>query len=64
MHQTRIPADVKCTSLFFRKSKWNHTDVFSDEDDEDDSDFDMDDSMKASTLGKKSSFNKSDGTKR
>lgn len=44
-----------------RKSKWNHTDMFSDDDD-DDEHGDMDGSTKASTMAKTSFFNKSEGT--
>ncbi|KAG0609787.1 hypothetical protein M758_7G013900 [Ceratodon purpureus] len=43
-----------------RKSKWNHTDMFSDDDDDDEYG-DMDGSMKASTMAK-TRTNKSDGT--
>lgn len=43
-----------------KKSKWNHTDMFSDDDDDDEYD-DMDGSTKASTMAK-TKTNKSDGT--
>ena len=44
-----------------RKSKWNHTDMFSDDDDDDDEYGDMDGSTKASTMAK-TRTNKSEGT--
>lgn len=50
------------TCIFCRRSKWNHTDVFSDDNEEDDSDDDMYESTKATSMTKASLASKYQGT--
>jgi hypothetical protein len=52
----------KLTCSFCRRSKWNHTDVFSDDNEEDDSDDDMYESTKATSMTKASLASKYQGT--